>query len=79
MTMNVNNLTAAGNSSKFKKHACFKLFLPRYSPKTAQAQFFTLKPFLRVVRSQFFFLHILWNLCNVFKSYIVVIGDVENL
>ena len=40
--------------------------------------FFTLKSFLRVVRSQFVFLHILWNLGNVLKSYSVVIGDVKN-
>ena len=27
---------------------------------------------------QFVFLHILWNLGNVLKSYSVIIGDVEN-
>ena len=40
--------------------------------------FFTLKSFLRVVRSHFVFLHILWNLGNVLKSYSVAIGGVEN-
>ena len=40
--------------------------------------FFTLKSFLRFVRSQFVFLDISWNLGNVFKIYSVVIGDVEN-
>ena len=45
--------------------------------KTAQARVFHSK-ILHVVQSQFVFLHILWNLGNVFKSYSVVIGDVEN-
>ena len=40
--------------------------------------FFSLKSFLRVVRSQFVFLDTLWNLGNVLKSYSVAIGDVEN-
>ena len=52
--------------------------LLRYSPKNAQTRFFTLKSFLSIVQSQFVFLHILWNLGNVFKGYNVVIGDVEN-
>ena len=46
--------------------------------KRPRLRFFTLKSFLRVVRSQFVFLDILWNLGNVFKSYRVVIGDVKN-
>ena len=46
--------------------------------KVKKHAFFTLKSFLRVVRSQFVFLHILLNLCNVFKNYSVAIGGVEN-
>ena len=45
--------------------------------KRPRLGFFTLKSFLRVVRSQFVFLHILWNLGNVLKSYSVAIGGVE--
>ena len=45
--------------------------------KRPRLGFFTLKSFLRVVWSQFVFLHIPWSLGNVLKSYIVAIGDVE--